>query len=565
VTRSGSQAIRSGSSLDPVTVEVVRNKLDGIANEMELTLLKSSFSPIVKEGLDASASLFTLEGETLAQAVAIPIHLATLIPCIARILGEFPLEGMSEGDIYCMNDPYLGGTHLPDIAVVMPVFVRGRPLAFAATMTHHQDVGGMAPGSVPTNASEVFQEGIRLPPLKLREGDRFNDTLIKILRRNVRIPEAFEGDLMAQVAAATVGARRLCALAEIHGHNQLAAIFAELLERSEAMTREALRAVPSGTYRAVDFLDNDGIELDRRIPIEVAVTIADGAMMVDFAGSSPQVRGPLNVVPSGSLAAACYVVRAITDPTIPTNGGCFRPITLKLPEGSIVNPKEPAPVNSRTATIKRITGTILAALAQAVPERVPADSGGELLVLAFGGERADGTPFVTGELIAGGSGASASKDGVDGIETDATNCMNLPAEALELDAPIRVHRVALRRDSGGAGLRRGGLGIVRDYEILHGEVRFTHRGERHFIAPKGRAGGQDGAMARTIINRADGRQETVPSKLVTTLRAGDRVLLETAGGGGYGEPSRRDRELVQLDLADGKISDRAAEAYARGR
>jgi N-methylhydantoinase B len=548
--------------LDPITVEVVRNKLDGIANEMELTLLKSSFSPIVKEGLDASASLFTLAGETLAQAVAIPIHLATLIPCIARILGEFPLESMCEGDIYCMNDPYLGGTHLPDIAVVMPVFVHGRPLAFAATMTHHQDVGGMAPGSVPTNASEVFQEGIRLPPLKLRESDRFNDTLLKILRRNVRIPETFEGDLMAQVAAATVGARRLSALAQIHGHEQLTAIFAELLERSEAMTREALRTVPSGTYRAVDFLDNDGIELDRRIPIAVAVTIADGTMMVDFAGSSPQVQGPLNVVPSGSLAAACYVVRAITDPTIPTNGGCFRPITLKLPEGSIVNPREPAPVNSRTATIKRITGTILAALAQAVPERVPADSGGELLVLAFGGERSDGTRFVTGELIAGGSGASASKDGIDAIETDATNCMNLPAEALELDAPIRVHKVALRRDSGGAGLRRGGLGIVREYEMLHGEVRFTHRGERHFIAPKGRAGGQDGATARTVINRADGRQEIVPSKLVTTLRAGDRVVLETAGGGGYGEPSRREPELVRLDVADGKITDRAAEAYA---
>jgi N-methylhydantoinase B len=565
VTHRGSQATPSGSSLDPITVEVVRNKLEGIANEMELTLLKSSFSPIVKEGLDASASLFTLAGETLAQAVAIPIHLATLIPCIARILGEFPLESMREGDIYCMNDPYLGGTHLPDIAVVMPVFVRGRPLAFAATMTHHQDVGGMAPGSVPTNASEVFQEGIRLPPLKLREGDRFNDTLIKILRRNVRIPDTFEGDLMAQVAAATVGARRLCALAELYGHNQLTAIFAELLERSEAMTREALRTVPAGTYRAVDFLDNDGIELDRRIPIAVAVTIADGTMMVDFAGSSPQVQGPLNVVPSGSLAAACYVVRAITDPTIPTNGGCFRPITLKLPEGSIVNPREPAPVNSRTATIKRITGTLLAALAEALPERVPADSGGELLVLAFGGERSDGTRFVTGELIAGGSGASPGKDGVDGIETDATNCMNLPAEALELDAPIRVHRVALRRDSGGAGFRRGGLGIVREYEMLYGEVRFTHRGERHFVAPKGRAGGQDGATARTIINRADGRQETVPSKLVTTLRAGDRVVLETAGGGGYGEPSRRDPELVRLDLADGKISDRAAEAYARRR
>jgi len=224
------------ATLDPITVEVVRNKLEGIANEMELTLLKSSFSPIVKEGLDASASLFTLQGETLAQAIAIPIHLATLIPCIARIMAEFPPESMREGDLFCMNDPYLGGTHLPDIAVVMPVFVRGRPLAFAASMTHHQDVGGMAPGSVPTDAREVFQEGIRLPPLKLREGDRFNETLLQILRRNVRIPDMFEGDLMAQVAACSVGARRLAALAESYGDNHLTAIFAELLDRSETMT-----------------------------------------------------------------------------------------------------------------------------------------------------------------------------------------------------------------------------------------------------------------------------------------------------------------------------------------
>jgi N-methylhydantoinase B len=555
--------VPSGTALDPVTVEVVRNKLDGIANEMELTLLRSSFSPIVKEGLDASASLFTLQGETLAQAVAIPIHLATLIPCIARILTEFPLDSMREGDIYCMNDPYLGGTHLPDIAVVMPVFARGRPLAFSATMTHHQDVGGMAPGSVPTNATEIFQEGIRLPALKLREGDKFNDTLLKILRRNVRIPDTFEGDLMAQVAACTVGTRRLSALAETYGDNHLTAIFAELLDRSEAMTREALRAIPAGTYRAVDFLDNDGIELDKRIRIEVAVTVGDGAMSVDFAGSSPQVRGPFNVVPSGSLAAACYVVRAITDPTIPTNGGCFRPITLHLPEGSIVNPKEPAPVNSRTATIKRVSGTILAAFAQSVPDRVPADSGGELLVLAFGGARPDGSRYVTGELVAGGSGASAGKDGVDVIETDATNCMNLPAEALELDAPIRVHRVALRADSGGVGAQRGGLGTIREYEILHGEVRFTHRGERHFIAPKGRAGGHDGAMARTVIHRASGAEETVPSKIVTTLHVGDRVVFETAGGGGYGDPARRDPEQTRLDLANGKISSKSAKAFEK--
>jgi N-methylhydantoinase B len=521
---------------------------------MELTLLKSSFSPIVKEGLDASASLFTIDGETLAQAVAIPIHLATLIPCVAKILVEFPLGTMAEGDIYTMNDPYLGGTHLPDFAVIMPIFHSGRPIAFSATMTHHQDVGGMTPGSVPTDATEVFQEGIRIPPLKLLDKGEPNQVLMKILRRNVRIPETFEGDLNAQIAACRVGARRVATLADSYDGNQLRAIFAELLDRSERMTRDALRSIPSGTYRAVDFLDNDGIDLGKRIRIEVAVTVNDGKVTVDLAGSSPQVRGPFNCVPSGSKAAACYAVRAITDPSIPTNGGCFRPIELRLPKGSIVDPLEPAPVNARTATIKRITGTILSAFSEAVPERVPADSGGEMLLLAFGGAREDGSRYVTGELLASGSGASADADGVDVIETDATNCMNLPVEALEMDTPIRVHKTALKRDSGGAGARRGGLGVTREYEILFGEVRFTHRGERHFCPAHGRHGGKDGGMARSVIYRGDGREEVIPSKLVTTLMAGDRVVVETSGGGGYGDPATRDPAEKALDVADGKVT-----------
>jgi N-methylhydantoinase B len=358
-----------------------------------------------------------------------------------------------------------------------------------------------------------------------------------------------------------VGCRRLAALAETYGGNQLTAIFSELLDRSETMTRAALRAIPAGTYRYADHLDNDGVDLQTRIRIEVAVTVKDGHMHVDFAGTSPQVRGPFNCVPSGSLAAACYAVRAVTGPEIPTNGGCFRTITLNLPEGSIVNPREPAAVNSRTATIKRVAGTILGAFAQALPEQIPADSAGELIVTAMGGTRADGTRYVTGELIAGGSGASVAKDGVDVIETDATNCMNLPAESLEMDAPVRVHRIALREDSGGAGRRRGGLGTVREYEILEGEVRFTHRGERHFCAPRGRGGGHDGAMARTVIERANGEAQIVPSKIVTTLSAGDRVVMETAGGGGYGDPRQREPARLEADVNDGKVSAAAAKLY----
>jgi N-methylhydantoinase B len=544
-------------TLDPITVEVVRHKLEGIANEMQSTLLRSSFSPIVKEGIDASASLFTADGTTLAQSCSIPIHLATLIPAVRKVIEIHPMDRMRKGDIYVLNDPYTGGTHLPDIAIIMPIFHRDQVIALSGAMTHHQDVGGMAAGSVPTNATEIYQEGLRIPPLKLRDGDIFNDTLIRIIRQNVRIPDTVMGDINAQIAACTVAARRLAELADNYGHNQLTAIFDELLLRSEAMTRNALRKIPEGTYRFIDHLDNDGIELDRPIRIEIAVTVKDGSIEFDFEGTSPQVRGPLNCVPSGSLAAACFAVRALTDPSIPTNGGCFRPIKLRLPTGTIVNPEEPAAVNARTATIKRITGCMIGALAGVLPGRVPAASAGELLVIAFGG-RQGGGPYVVGELIAGGSGASADRDGVDVIETDATNCMNLPAEALEMEAPLRLDRVSLRPDSGGPGKFRGGLGVVREYEILQGEVSFSHRGERHFSAAPGLEGGLPGAMAHSVIRRRDGAEEIIPSKIVTRLHAGDRLRLETAGGGGYGHPKARPRERVLDDVRDGKVSPDAA-------
>ena len=539
-------------TIDPVTLEVLRNKLDGIANEMQSTLLRSSFSPIVKEGLDASACLFSIQGETLSQSISIPIHLATLIPVIETFLDRFPLDTLGEGDLLVMNDPYLGGTHLPDIAVAMPVMHRGRPIALAAAMTHHQDVGGMAPGSVPTNATEIFQEGVRIPPLKLRDGGVMNETFVAIMRQNVRMPDAFMGDLNAQIAACTVGARRLDTVAEAYGADLLLDVFEELLNRSEQMTRASLRTIPDGEYSYKDYLDNDGIELDRPIPIEVLVRVRDGQLSCSFEGTADQVRGPFNCVPSGTAAAALFAVRAITDAEIPTNGGCFRPVSLVLPEGSLVNPKPPAPVPSRTATIKRITGCILGALKDVLPDRIPADSGGELLILSFGGQREDGTTFVVGDLIASGSGASGLGDGVDMIETDATNCMNLPVEALELDAPIRVRHFALAPGSGGGGQYRGGLGCRREYEIMTGEVTVTYRGERHDHAAQGSMGGEPGARASAVIHRAAGGEEAIPSKQVTVLYPGDRLCVQTAGGGGYGPPEKRNPRAVSADLASGK-------------
>ena len=496
--------------LDAVTLEVVRNKLEGIANEMELTLLRSSFSPIVKESMDASASLFTPDGVTLAQSTSIPIHLATLIPAVANVLETYPLDTMCPGDAYVLNDPYSGGTHLPDLAVIMPVFHRDRAIALSAAMTHHQDVGGMAPGSVPTNATEIFQEGLRIPALKLMDADGYDETLIKVMKLNVRIPEVFMGDLTAQVAACIIGARRVAELAETYGENLLASFFHELMDRSERMTREALRQLPAGTYRYVDHLDSDGIDLDRRIRMEVRAMVDDDGILFDFTGTDPQVRGPFNCVPSGTQAAACFAIRAITDPSIPTNGGCFRPIRLRLPEGSLVNPNPPAAVNSRTSTIKLAAGCMLGAFRQAIPDRLPASDAVDMHAIAWGGQRSDGRRYVISESVGSGSGASAWSDGVDGTETDCTNCMNQPVEALEMESPIRVWRSQIREDSGGAGRRRGGSGIRREYELLDGDATLTHRGERFYSQAPGSQGGGAGASSRSVIIRADGTEELNP-------------------------------------------------------
>jgi N-methylhydantoinase B/oxoprolinase/acetone carboxylase alpha subunit len=545
------------STPDPVTLEVIRNKLEGIANEMQLTLLQSSFSPIVKEAMDCSAALFTADGQTIAQATAIPIHLSIMIPALQAMMQAYPLDQMAEGDIYMLNDPYCGGTHLPDITLFVPVFAGGRVIAFSVTTVHHQDVGGMAPGSIPTNATEIFQEGLRIPALKFYDAGRLNETLDKILRLNSRLPDAFMGDINAQIAACTVGVRRLSDLAVRYGSQLLEESFTVLLDRSEAMTRAALRTLPEGTYHYVDWLDNDGVDLDKKVRVEVTVTIRDGTLHVDFTGTNPQVRGPINCVPSGARAAVYYAVRALTGTHIPTNGGCFRPVTLHLPEGSLVNPKSPAAVNARTAVIKRLCGAILGSLADVVPDKVPAASAGLSLMMAFGGQTASGDPFIISELVAAGTGASAILDGVDCLQTDGTNSMNLPVEAVAMEGPIRVTRFGLRPDSGGVGAHRGGLGVVREYEFLADNIRFTYRGERHFTAAAGSQGGGPGASARATIIRADGTREPIQSKCVTTLFKGDRLLVETAGGAGYGDPDQRCAEALRADIANGKVSQNA--------
>ena len=478
--------LTTNPAADPITLEVVRNKLDGIANEMQSTLVRSAFSPIVKEGLDASASLFTLEGETLAQATAIPIHLATLIPVVRTMIEKVPGRDHARGRHLHHERPLQRGDppagHRAGDADLLPRAAHrvqrgddpppgcGRHVAGLGTDQRDRDL----PGRDPNPAAQVPGR------------NEVNQTLVDLLTLNVRVPETFMGDLNAQVAACSIGARRMGELAERYGSNHLPAIAEALLSRSERLARRAIERIPDGHYHYVDWLDNDGVALDEPVRIEVAVEIAADRVLVDFEGTSPQVRGPFNCVPSGAYAGAYFAVLAMTDSAIPINGGCFRPIELRLPEGSLVNPREPAPVNARTSTIKRIAGSIIGALRQARPEEAPADAAAALHVLAFGGAREDGSPYVVGELIASGSGASRGRDGVDVIETDGSNCMNLPVEALEMDVPIRMHRSELRPDSGGTGEFRGGLGISREYEVLAGEVVFTHRESGTGARPRGR-------------------------------------------------------------------------------
>ena len=550
--------VENAAALDPILMEVVRYKLESITEEMQSSLIRGSFSPIVKEALDASCCLFTPDATTVAQSRSNPSHLGSLIYSVQAILRNYPAAGMEDGDIYIFNDPYLGGTHIPDIAVVIPVIGERGVVALTASIAHHIDLGGTIPGSSAANATDIFHEGLRIPPLQLARAGRLDDGLLRLIRQNTRMPDMVTGDLNAQIAAGKIAVRRLAELGARYGFALVSRLFEELIARSERMTRDALRKLPQGTFTYEDTLDNDGVDLDRRVTIRVAVTLEGGNVEFDFAGTSAQVKGPVNIVPSGVYSAACYGVRAITDPSIPTNGGCFRPITVRMPAGSLVNPQEGAPVNGRTHPMKRIASCVVGALAQALPDRFAAPAAASLLVLTFGGRWPDGRNFVVTDLINGAAGGARGQDGVDCVATDMTNGMSMTEEALEMEAPIRLLRNALRCDSGGAGEFRGGVGIVREYEILHGPVKLSHRGERHFSQARGLLGGGPGGCAYSEIRRRDGRIEEIPSKIVTTLEAGDRVVIMTPGGGGYGDPQQRDRDAVARDVADGKITRDAA-------
>ncbi len=383
--------------------------------------------------------------------------------------------------------------------------------------------------------------------------------IFALLRANVRVPDAILGDVRAQLAACDVGRRRLVELVEIHGKETFAAACIALLDRSEALTRQRLAAIPDGTYRFTDFMDDDGVRRGVPVRIAAAVTVAGSDVRVDFMGTNPQLAGPFNCVRSSTLAAVYYTVRAVTGPDIPNNSGCYRPIAIIAPKGSMVNPEEPAPVNARTASVRRIVDTLMGCFVQAMPGKLPAASCGQLLVMSFGGtDPATGRAFVTSELLAGGMGGRPGLDGIDGIETDATNCMNIPAEALETESPLRVEQWTLWPDSAGAGTWRGGLGVYKVFAVTRGSVTASYRGERHTTQPWGVLGGRPAANSRAWVQRANGRVEPLTSKQMVYLETGDGLHVHVSGGGGFGDPRQRAPEAVAADVRDGYVSREAA-------
>jgi N-methylhydantoinase B len=547
------------AATDPVLLEVLRNQLDGIAEEMEVALVRSAYSSIVKEGHDASTALFDAQGELIAQSTSLPAQLGLMGPAIASILRRFPVDEMDDGDVFILNDPYDGGSHIPDVSIVAPIFHEGRVVGLTASIAHHMDMGGKSPGSLPTDATEVFQEGIRFPPLRLYRAGVPDEAVHAILERNVRIPETIFGDLRAQLAATHVGKTRLLGLFDVYGAETMNDYVGELLRRGEAIARARIAEIADGSYTFEDYLDNDGIDLDRRVAIRATITVSGSEMTVDFTGSSPQVKGPVNADRSAAHSAVYFVVRAVVGGDAPRNGGVYRPLTLVLPEGSVVNPTPPAPVNARTQTMKRICDAMLGALVPAVPRSISAAPSGLERIMFFSGYHPQtGKRFVCSDLDTGGSGASPEGDGVDVIRTDIGNTTNVPAEALELSYPLRVHRSALREGSAGAGRRRGGLGHEKETEVLAGPIALTIRENRHFTRPWGLFGGLPAESSVAEVRRTDGSVERVPALGMYVLQAGDRIVCACAGGAGYGDPLEREPERVLDDVLDRKITREAA-------
>lgn len=541
---------------DPISLEVFRNAMTGLADEMAITVLRTAHSQIIAESIDFSCALCDAGGLVLAQSNCNAVHMGAVPDAVEAVISKF--EGaINRGDIYLLNDPDEGGMHLPDLFVIQPVFSEATRVAFSVCMAHHVDIGGRVPGGNAVDSTEIFQEGLQIPLLKLYDRGAVNETFMSILKRNVRPPDLVLGDLMAEVTACRTGQQGILRLVERHGVAGFEALAEDLLNYSERLIRGRLGDIPDGVYEFEDYLDDDGMGSDE-VPLRVRLEVSGSELHVDFTGSSPQVRSSLNCTPSATKSSAYGAIQAALGGDIPANSGFYRPIRFTIPEASILNGRRPVARAARGLTCYRILDTVFGALAQILPDRIPAAGDGGPNGVSIGSTDESGQPFVLVDVQFGAWGARPDRDGVDGISPLLGNLANTPIEELERTHIVRVLQYEFVPDSGGAGRWRGGLSIARDLQLLQPESAIAIRSDRRKRGPYGLSEGCPGGRSWNILDPGPG-QKVLPSKTTTSVQSMQVVRHITAGGGGHGNPLDRDPLKVVEDVLDEKVSRRAAQ------
>ncbi len=523
---------------------------------MVLTVVRIAYSSIMKDTMDMSSAFCDRQGRLIAQGLSLPLHLGSIPDAMDAVRAEFG-DTLSPGDIVILNDPYQGGMHLPDIFMFQPIFVGDHLLGYGVLVAHHNDMGGRVPGSSAADSIEIFQEGLQIPVLKLYERDVVNTTLLKILARNVRVPETILGDLHAQEAACRIAERGMRELALRYGVAELERCFDELLDYSEREARRTIQSIPDGVYSYTDYIDDDGISPDQPVKVMVTLRIEGDQLTADLTGSAPQVRGAINSTLSFAKSAVYFALRAIMDSDAPNNAGFMRPIQVIAPEGCVFNPKRPGAVAARGVSGFRLIDATFGALAQAVPRRPRAAGEGGTSSYSIGGIDADGRFVLFREALMGAWGGGYQREGVDGVANPAANISNAPIEMIENIAPIRVERYELVTDSGGAGTWRGGLAIARQLRFLGERATFQLRSDRRVHPPFGLSAGAAGAPSNNLLEVHGGWQQ-LPTKFTRSLNKGQAFRHTTAGGGGYGNPLERDLAALIHDVRNGKVSLEAA-------
>lgn len=541
--------------LDPISLEIIANGLRSIADECFVALMRSAYSTNIKERKDHSIAIVDRDGRLVVQAaLTLPIHIASMSGLMKCVIEKFG-DDIEDGDIFVANDPHTaGGTHLPDINYAKPIFVDGEMVAFVCNIAHHADVGGMVPGSMAGGMSEIYQEGLRIPVVKLFRRGELQTDIMDLLLLNVRVPEERRGDHNAQIASCNLGDRRFREVVETHGLANVLASFDEIITRTGQRMRAAFSEIPDGVYKFEDFMDGDGIKTFD-IPIKLALTVKGDTIHCDFAGTSPQVTGNINTTMNALQASVCYALIAILDSDVPSNQGVLDVVDIEAEPGTLLNSVFPAPVAARAHACQRAIDVVLGALAQAIPDKVIAAANGANTTAVFAGvDPRTNKPYVYLETLGGGMGARATKDGKDGVQVHITNTSNLPVESIEQEYPLRVEEYSFVEDSGGAGKYRGGMGLRRIVTPVDHDCVFNGAGERFSYKPWGLFGGEAGGSGQFKIRDKDGerRLDNKPNEVHVAVE--EQIIIETPGAGGYGATKDRPDDAVALDQRSGKFS-----------